>query len=252
MNLFLYCFVLVLSVSASSAQNLNREKQTAILQFIEAVKNNDSERVLSGVTYPFNRLYPLPDVKDKPDFLRRYQEIIDDSLRSVIVRSAPTDDWSDMGWRGLMLHNGLVWLDDTGSLMSINNLSDAERTQRNRLIIHEKNALHPSVRDFMSPLHLFETKKFSIRIDEMPDGSLRYASWNVNAPPGDKPSLIIPSGRCTPEGSGGNLRYVFTNGDYTYECSFFAISDANHLTASLSVFHQDKKILSQKAVYIKN
>jgi len=252
MNLFLSCFLLVLSVSASYAQNLSREQQIAILQFIEAVKNNDSERVLSGVTYPFNRLYPLPDVKDKPDFLRRYHEILDDSLRSVIVRSVPSEDWADMGWRGLMLHNGLVWLDDKGSLMSINNLSDAERTQRNRLIIHEKNALHPSVRDFMSPLHLFKTKKFSIRIDEMPDGSLRYASWNVRAKAGEKPDLIIPFGKYLPEGSGGNLRYVFTNGDYTYECSFFVISDANRLSANLSGFHQDKKILSQKAVYIKN
>jgi hypothetical protein len=151
-----------------------------------------------------------------------------------------------------MLHNGLVWLDDTGSLMAINNLSYAERTQRNRLIIHEKNALHPSLRDFMSPLHLFETKKFSIRIDEMPDGSLRYASWNVNARPGDKPSLIIPSGRCTPDGSGGNMHYVFVRGAYTYECSFNSLSDADHQTATLNVFHQGKKILSQKAVSIKN
>lgn len=57
-----------------------------------------------------------------------------------------------------------------------------------------------------------------LRIDSMPDGSLRYASWK-NKEESMKPDLLLSNGQCVSSGF-DNQKYIFRNGEYFYEISW--------------------------------
>ena len=71
--------------------------------------------------------------------------------------------------------------------------------------------LHQSIRNFDILYALGKTKDFIVRVDRMPDGSFRYASWNANKTMKDKPNIILYN----------EVPYVdgclnFYNGDFIY------------------------------------
>lgn len=67
----------------------------------------------------------------------------------------------------------------------------------------------------------------------------------------DKPDLIIEKGEYIPEGSGGNGRYEFKNGEYTYDCSMIVMGTDDSPPAILTIYKDHKEILSQNATVIK-
>jgi len=149
-----------------------------------------------------------------------------------------------------MLSNGLLWLDYDGRLIGVNCQSKAERLKRNALIKAEKETLHESIRKFKDPIHILETSKYRIRIDDLGNGNYRYSSWSVKSKMSDKPDLILSDGKFIPEGSGGNHKYEFKNADYIYECSIIVMGEEGSPPALLTIYKGEKEILSQKA-YIK-
>lgn len=72
--------------------------------------------------------------------------------------------------------------------------------------------LHRSLRTFKDLIQIFHTSAHCIRIDEMPDGSFRYASWQLPKEMSDEPDLIIRNGRFDDERG----VYIFTNEGYSY------------------------------------
>jgi hypothetical protein len=239
--------LLTLYFLTASGQDENKENQKVISDFITCVKKQNKE-VLSGkVAFPLKREYPLPAIKNKQEFLNRYDEVFDDSLINMIVTSDPARDWSKVGWRGLMLRNGQLWLDENGRLKAVNYQSAAERKKRVILIDKEKNQVHPSIKDFRQPACLLTTSRFRIRIDDMGNGNYRYASWSLKNKQSDKPDLIIENGEFIPEGTGGNHRYEFKNDGYIYNCSITVLGKGNEPPAVLTIYKGEKEILSQPA-----
>lgn len=57
-----------------------------------------------------------------------------------------------------------------------------------------------------------ETEKYKIRVDQMPNGTYRYASWNRNAPWSSVPELIVINGTFDKKAE----QYVFRNKEYEY------------------------------------
>ena len=112
-----------------------------ISKFISYIKDNDSESISKIVSFPFGRNYPIPDIKNENEFKVRYHEIFDDSLKKIIAESDIRKDWSEMGWRGIMLLNGIIWLDTDGKLTCVNYKSKYEHDNRIRLINQEKDLL---------------------------------------------------------------------------------------------------------------
>ncbi len=110
----------------------------------------------------------------------------------------------------------------------------------------QKMALHPSVVEFESHLHSFKTKGFTVRIDKLKDGSLRYVAWSANAKLISKPDLIISNGELDHQGSGGDHTYTFKNGDYRYllEVTIIGKTDDDYL----KVYQGDTLILSQLVI----
>ncbi|MEP7127717.1 MAG: hypothetical protein ABI729_02565 [Chitinophagales bacterium] len=169
----------------------------------------------------------------------------------MIVNSKPSRDWSAVGWRGIMLFNGEVWLDDDGRLFAVNYQSPFEAKMKAELIDLEKSQLDESIRDFKEPVLIMETANHRIRIDDIGEGNYRFASWPLESQISDKPDIVIQHGDYKPDGSGGNHSFEFRNGEYLYECSIIVIGEEDSPPAYLTIYESGKEMLSEKADIVK-
>ena len=152
-----------------------------------------------------------------------------------------------MGWRGIMLLNGEVWLNSTGELIAVNYQSEFEKKRKEELIAVQKNSLHESLRNFKCPVCILETSKYRIRIDDMGNEKFRYASWKLQQSMSEKPELVILNGKVEFDGSGGNHSFIFKTGEYIYECGIVEMGEDDAPPAYLSITKGEKEIFSQNA-----
>ncbi len=250
MKRVLIAFVLLLAFNVGFADVPDSAGVKAVEFFIELIKNDDIDKLKTMVNYPIRRTAPIPDIKTQEDFERRYSEVFDDTLKNLIISSNPKDDWSEMGWRGIMYSWGIVWIDVLGGLVAVNYDSKFEEEKIKELIKKAKETLHPSLKFFWEPVLIMETKKFRVRIDKVKGGDYRYASWSINSDMSQKPDLIIEKGEVKHEGTGGNHSYTFVRGEYTYICDINVIGKTS-TPAFLVVYHNGKEILNQPAYLTK-
>jgi hypothetical protein len=238
---------LTLYIFVAIGQEMTKEEQKVVTDFIDCIKSQNKEKLISMISFPFDREYPIPSIKNGQEFLKRYNEIFDDTLTKMIVSSKPSTDWSTKGYRGIMLSNGEIWLDYDGSLIGVNYLSKYEENEKAGLIKLEKSEVHESIKEFKNPICILETTKYRIRIDQLGDGNYRYASWPLKSKMSDRPDIIIENGEYKPEGSGGNHSFVFRNGDYVYDCAIIVMGEDDAPPAYLTISKGDREIFSQKA-----
>lgn len=246
MKNFIIIFCFIFFTSSAFAQ-LDKDKQSVVTAFINYIKKNDREGLAKKIAFPFEREYPIPVVKNKADFIKRYEEIFDDKLVKQIVNSKPATDWSDGGWRGIVFMDGEIWLDLDGRLLEVNGDTEAEKKIKAGMLAEDKKAVHASLKGFEMPLYILKTAKYLIRIDKINNTTYRYASWKAGAKMTDKPDLVITGNTITQEGSGGNHSYVFKKGEYTYECAILTIGAQDTPPAMLTVLKGNKEVLSQRA-----
>jgi hypothetical protein len=242
--LMLTCFSM-----SSSGQLSNDNDKKKVAYFIELIRTQQISKLAEHVYYPLKREYPIPAIKNKQEFIKRYKQIFDASLERVIIHSDPAKDWSKVGWRGIMLLQGELWID--GRLISVNHQSVEEKHLRDKLIADDKSGLPVTLRNYRTPVLYMETSKFLIRIDEMEGGKYRYASWSRPSDKKGEPDLTIENGTWTPEGSGGNHYYRFTSGDYQYNCIINVISELGGPPAELTVTKSGRQILKQMSTLLK-
>lgn len=245
-NLLSTAFVLV-GLAAYGQDSMSKENIEAVSRFVKAVKSGDREMIALRVYYPLRRAYPIPPVEDKDEFLKRYNEIFDAALVRKIEASDPQKDWSIVGWRGIMLYNGDVWLDEDGQLEAVNDQSAAEVKMRDELIKKDRLSIHPSLRSYKEPVCIMETAKYRVRIDDMGEGDYRYASWPISKKMSEKPDIIIEHGTVNFDGSGGNHTYTFKNNGYTYDCDVIVMGENTAPPAMLTISKGQKVILRQDA-----
>lgn len=239
--------ILMFNSSFLIAQDLKPEYQKFISKFISEVKSGDKEAISKRIKFPFKRDYPIPSVKDKTDFVKRYTQIFDKVLIEKITKSDPAKNWSEMGWRGIMLNQGDLWIDTDGKIISINHQSEAELKLKNSLIASQKKNVNVSLSKFKEPVAILETSKFRIRIDDLGNDNYRYASWSIKKKMTDTPDLVIEKGVFVADGTGGNHYYEFKKGNFKYECYFIVLGEKDAPPATLTVFQSGKEILSQNA-----
>ena len=75
----------------------------AIKAFIKSVQSKDKHRIAK-----FMRL-PLLGAAHEQAFIERFDLFFDDYLMNKIASSDPKKGWSSVGWRGIMLGNGVLW-----------------------------------------------------------------------------------------------------------------------------------------------
>ena len=241
--------LLILCANNDYAQEDTSYKEV-VANFINCIKYNRRAKLATMVSYPLSRQYPLPEIKTKDEFLKRYDEVFDTKLVKAISTSSIGKDWGPVGWRGIMFLSGQVWLDDDGKLIAVNYQSSAEKDQRLMLIRNDRAALHESLRIYKEPICILETSKFRVRIDEITDGNYRYASWPIKNKMNSKPDLVIENGKVEFDGSGGNHTYHFKNAGYAYDCDIIVMGEDDSPPAMLTISKGNKTLLSQKATLL--
>lgn len=239
--------LLILFTPFVFSQDLKPEYQKFVKSFIANVKSNNKAGVATFISFPLGREYPIPAIKNKADFIKKYDQIFDATLKSKIIKSNPAKDWSEVGWRGIMLGQGDIWMDTNGKLITINYQSQLEKELQKKLIAAEKTKLYPSIATFKAPVYVLETSKFRIRIDDLGNDNYRYASWSIKKAMSEKPDLVITNGKWIADGSGGNSKYDFKKGNYLYECYIIVLGTSDSPPATLTIYENDKEILSQNA-----
>ena len=247
MKKLIYITLVIFSVTNVSGQELKKEYQKFIQTFIDNVKGDKKEEIAKIISYPLNRESPIPAIKNKTEFVKRYSEIFDADLKKEILSSKPDKDWSEMGWRGIMLNQGTVWMDSDGKLTAINYQSKYEKDFKSKLIKAQKSTIHSSIASFKDPICVLETTKFRIRIDDLGNNNYRYASWPIKKKMTEKPDLIITNGKFIADGTGGNHSYEFKKGNYVYECSIIVLGEKSAPPAKLAITQDGKQILNQNA-----
>lgn len=223
----------------------------AVAEFIALVKKGDKEELARHVQYPLWRRYPIPEIYTPEEFVRRYDEIFDDSITQLILSSDPKEDWTTMGWRGVMLHQGDVWLNEDGTLIGVNYQPALEEARWKREVEADRILVHESLKEYVNPCVILETPTHRIRIDELPDDKYRYASWKLNAAMSTLPELVIINGELNPDGNGGNHHYIFKNKSFTYECYINVIGTEESPDANLMIYKEEKEISAQDATIVK-
>lgn len=235
------------------SQDLQPDQKAEISNFIAAVKTRDFQKLIPFFSFPIEREYPLPDIKNEVEFINRYDELFDDSITALIVNSDPNKDWKIVGWRGFMLNSGDLWMSDTDyKIIRVNAQSKAERETRKEIIRYDKSVIHESLREFEAPILVLETSKYMVRIDALKDDLYRYAAWPLNASISEKPDLINKEGTLEYQGSGGNHQYQFTNGEFVYTLRINYVGTEDMAPATLIVEKSGVEILSQPAQFVRN
>jgi hypothetical protein len=243
----LIILIALLTSSQVFSQLSKTEYESVVEYFVDCIKDSDIEKLDLIISYPYRRPYPIPAINNKQELKNRYFEVFDDSLTSIISNSSIKEDWKDVGWRGIMLHNGIVWLDYDGKLLSINYSSKREVEIEEKWIEYERNLLHSVLKDFKKPIHTIETDKFIVRIDLLENQKYRYVSWPKESKLSDIPDLVINNGERIPDGSGGNHYFTFKNGIYTYVLYVNNMRPEERAPFDLEVIKDETVILNQPA-----
>lgn len=238
-----------LPVSADEEQ-LPAEYRPFVQQLVDAAEARDHQALANQMKYPFKQEYPIPAIKTPAEMMNRFGEVFDDVILTSIATSRVGQDWQAMGWRGIMLGSGEVWMDFDGKVIGINHQTAQAAKLKAELIARQKSDLHPSVREYKNPALMWQTEKFHIRIDELDDGHYRYASWAKGKTLADKPDLVLKNGTVRVEGSGGNHTYLFTSGPYRYECVVTVLGERGVPPGELVVYKNDVEIVHQPVIKV--
>lgn len=245
--------VLILFVSKFSyaqSEKLDEYKLANINNVVTFFKQKNIDSISSIINFPLHREYPIPSIKNEKELRQRFNEVFDKVLIAKIANSK-TKQWSEVGWRGIMLDNGIVWIDsDEGKIIAVTYQSTFEKQLKKDLIEKEKEALHISLKNFESPTYKIKTKNYLIRIDKLSDYKYRYASWKINEKESSKPDLILNNGALEFLGSGGNSVITFSKGNYTYKVYRNIMGEDNSPDITLEVEKDEQIILTQDGTLI--
>lgn len=243
-NILLIIIIFVSNLFYTKDDRLSQDKADKVQSVIHLFKTKNIKGISEIVKYPLSREYPLTSIKNKQELIRRFNNVFDRSLIDEISKSKITD-WSEVGWRGIMLHQGTMWIDTDGKITALNHQSETEKKQRLKLISEQKESLHSSLKSFKNPQYKFKTKHYLIRIDELENGNYRYASWKNNQNESAKPGIILINGILEFSGSGGNHTITFKKGNFKYIVYRFQIGASDTPEISLSVEENNKEILNE-------
>jgi hypothetical protein len=251
-TLFILIPILFATASTSFGQNndLKKEQIKSIQILINTFKSRNNSKIAQLISYPLRREFPLKDVKNITDFEKRFFDIFDKELIDHVAKST-INDWSEVGWRGIMFDNGTLWINEEGKIRTVNYQSTKEKQLLADAIQADKNQLPKSLQDFQKPLYLIFTKNYKIRIDKKSEDIYRYAAWKIKSQKRE-PDIIIENGVIEFEGSGGNHTITFKKNGYNYVVSINELGNFDTPDATLEVSKQQKILLTEEGKIKRN
>ena len=248
--LLFFAFIFISVIAFGQENKLNKKQIQEIKQLVNVFKTRDKAKIADHITYPLRREYPLKDVKNKNDFIQRFNELFDKDFIDHVARSKMAD-WAQVGWRGIMLDDGALWINDDGMITAVNTQSTKEKQMLKEAIQSDKNQLPKSLQNFIRPTYLIFTKSFKIRIDEIKDNKFRYAAWKIKDQK-IEPDLILEDGELEFDGSGGNHTITFKKNGYSYIVAINVIGEEKSPDATLEVQKDEKTILEENGKIKRN
>ncbi|MGO2011936.1 MAG: hypothetical protein ACTJH9_10940 [Pseudoalteromonas sp.] len=227
---------------------LEQKYHDSVLPIITAFQAHNKAAVAALIRYPLKRKYPIPDINSEPELISRFDEVFNEELVAIIASSNINTDWDKVGWRGIMLNNGVIWIDTNGQIIAVNTQNAKEQAYAKSLIEESRESLHPSIHNFEKPVLDWQTAKYHIRVDDLGDHNFRYTSWGINKKTSDKPDIVLLNGDITFEGSGGNHHYTFKNGRYSYVLQVTVIGCETSPPGWLEVYKDEQKLLSEDVI----
>ncbi len=248
---FLPYLLLAWSILTPQAFAVEEEHVAKVQNVIEAFKSRNTASIAKLVSYPLYAKTNRPSINNEREFIARFHEIFNQNLLNSIVSSDARKDWNTVGWRGIMLFGGDLWLDHDGNIFSVKQdsvyASNNKNLQKKTQIVSRgrRSALHRSVNNYAQSILEWKTNNYYIRVDEMKNGRLRYASWPVNTSTTVKPDIVLSNGRLEVDKTGRNHRYVFNNGSFNYHLN---VNTKNHQSPGLlEVYKGNQHFLSDYA-----
>lgn len=218
----------------------NEADSIIIANFIALVAKRDTHALAAHTRYPVSRPYPLPQVEDSAEFVLRFAELFDEKLIHALISSDPKNDWGHFGWRGLSLQSEDFWLHENGFYRGGCYLTEEAEKVKQDLLNKDRNSVHKSIRKFDSPILLWESEKYTIRIDKVEKG-YRYVSWKKGKKLSERPDLILYNGNIEYQGSVGYRDFTFYSGPYKYIIGDSAVGPNE---GDLTVLKNDVQLLS--------
>lgn len=216
-----------------------------IQKTITLFKEKNVEKIAEIINYPLEREYPIPSIKNKDEFKKRFSEVFDQILIEKIANSK-IQQWSELGARGIMFEDGVLWMGNSdGMITAVNYQSEFEKKSIMDLTDGQKGELHSSLQTFVSPTYKIKTKNYLIRIDEINNAKFRYASWKIGKKESSKPDLIVENGEFESQGTGGNHLITFEKDQYKYKVYRNIIGKSASPEITLEVEKDGKTILKE-------
>ena len=233
-------------VQTNSTEQKSNTK--AVETFTGYFKNKDISAIAKNIYFPLKRAYPIPSIENEEEFLERYNEVFDARTFQAIANSNEKD-WisstyisrehgEEVTTYSFNSNGSGVQIYDNG-IVHLIWMSKAEQKLKAAITKAEKETLHPSLRNFETPVTIIETSKFKIRIDDLGDNNYRYASWEIHQEMSEKPDLVIENGYAHYSGTCGNHVYQFKNGKYIYQCAINVCGTNETPPADLTLYKSD-------------
>lgn len=232
------------------AQSLDSTKVANIQTLISLFTNREIEKLSNIVTYPLQRQYPIPPITNREEFQKRFDQVFDKKIIDIISQSK-IEQWTLMGYKGIMLNNGTLWIDEDGNIIALNYESNFEQQQRETIIEQDKTNLYPALKYFYSPIYKIETQNYLLRIDRLYDNTYRYASWKKGKKESDKPDLILYNGEIDIQGSGGNHIFTFVAGKYKYIIYGNVVGTSDTPEINLIIKKNQRTILNEEGYILR-
>lgn len=190
----------------------------SVKKLVKAVADDDSDGFAKLVSYPLQRPYPLHDIETPEQMSEYYHNLVDDSLRNVIIK-AGAEKWSEYGWRGWSLDDGrYIWVDE--NVYDVNYVSNSEMRNLDSLRRVEIESIAPEIREGWRPMMCLKSSESGkvYRVDTRTSGPAeesnhyRLAVYGSDADLAALPAQLL-EGEMEVEGSAGSVSYHFHDKD---------------------------------------
>jgi len=245
--------LLITAIIVTSTHALVKEYHHVVQPFINAFRTNDKTRIAEFIRYPYQVNEYVESIPNKDKFIERFDEVFDEYLSNEIANST-FDDWSYMGWRGIMFKQGEIWIDEDGFRWS-NHQTQQAKLKTKESIKNDKLTLNSLLRNIRQYKERWIIDSGIIRIDKQYDAGYRYAFWNKGKNTSELPDEVINNGTfgcieseavsCFASGGGTNY-YTFTQGNKKYIVHPpGGITSESSPIASIEVYNNNRLVLDK-------
>lgn len=183
-------FLLVGVSGFSQENNLSASVVENIKSLTALFEEENRDGIAKRVVYPLKRDYPLPDITTEFEFASKFEQLFSPEFSAKISHSV-IEEYTDMGWKGIMFDLGRLWLNEEGNIIKIYDQTESEKKAREAIIQAGKKELHKSVKKYYEPYAIIKVGEETWRVDRKNDQVMRLAKWTGGKTMAEMPDTVL-------------------------------------------------------------